>query len=136
MSYMPKTDEAVVGGAVSEQFSCCAVALFWGWCVQAAMHHSADCTPFVDAHRKLHLAMASYADILQWPFFPPFSSTWTLLSCSGLVIQRFLLRRQILLCLKSPAEPGCPIKQLFAPHFFLFLSIFSCIIPSYMLWLG
>lgn len=83
--------------------------------------------------RKLHLAMASYADILQWPFFPLFSSTWTLLSCSGLVIQRFLLRRQILLCLKSPAEPGCPIKQLFAPHFLLFLSIFSCIIPSYLL---
>lgn len=36
------------------------------------MHHSADCTPFVDGHGKLHLAMAAYADILQWPFFPPF----------------------------------------------------------------
>lgn len=50
-------------------------------------------------------------------FFPSFSSSWTLLSCSGLGIQRFLFRRQILLHLKSPLEPSCPIKQLFAPHF-------------------
>lgn len=124
MTCMPRTDKAVVGDAVSEQLSCCTAALFWGLMCSGCSASRADCTPFVDAHGKLHLAMASYADLLQWPFFPPFSSTWTLLSCSGLVIQRFLLRRQILLCLKSPAELGCPIKQLFAPHFLLFLSIF------------